>query len=99
MKVNFYLLTKASIPHSVRYFSIENKNFVALRSYRPQIFEGNIILIRAPRKASGYYADPFLGWRNTINGKIETIEIEGEHQNFIESPELGHALKNVLHKI
>ncbi len=99
MKVKFYLLTKASIPHSVRYFSIEDKNFVALRRYRPEIYEGNIVLIRAPRKASGYYADPFLGWRNTINGKIETIEIQGEHKSFIESPELSYALKSVLHKI
>nr|BDT28976.1 non-ribosomal peptide synthetase [Bacteriovorax sp. HI3] len=99
MKVKFYLFTKASIPHSVRYFSIEAKNYVALRSYTPQIFEGNITLIRAPKAHQGWYADPYLGWRSVINGKIDTIEIEGAHENFIESPSMSHALKMVMKRL
>lgn len=99
IKVKFYLFTKASIPHSVRYFSIEAKNYVALRSYRPQIFEGSITLIRAPRAQEGQYADPYLGWRSVINGKIDTIEIDGVHENFIESPSMYHAFKMVMKRL
>lgn len=99
IKTQFYILRQVSIPHSLRYFSIEDKNFAALRNYQPSLYEGNITLIRAPRTAKGWYADPYLGWRKVINGKIETIEINGDHDNFIESPEMSDAFKKVITKL
>lgn len=99
IKTQFYIMRKVSVPHSLRYFSIEDKNYAALRSYCPVLYEGDITLIRAPRTAKGWYADPYLGWRKVINGKIETIEIQGNHQNFIESPEMSEAFKKIIKKL
>lgn len=99
IKTQFYTMRKVSVPHSLRYFSIEDKNYAALRSYTPILYEGSITLIRAPRTAKGWYADPYLGWRKVINGKIETIEIKGDHHNFIESPEMSEAFKKVIKKL
>jgi amino acid adenylation domain-containing protein len=99
MKTQFYTIRKVSIPHSLRYFSIEDKNFAALRSYTPTLYEGSIVLIRAPRTAKGWYADPYLGWRKVINGKIETIEIKGDHHKFIEGPEMSEAFKKVIKRL
>lgn len=99
IKTQFYLMRKISVPHSLRYFSIEDKNYAALRSYTPVLYEGSMTLIRAPRTAKGWYADPYLGWRKIINGKIEAIEINGDHDNFIESPEMSEAFKQVIKKL
>lgn len=99
VKTQFYTLRKVSVPHSLRYFSIEDKNFAALRSYTPTLYEGSITLIRAPRTAKGWYADPYLGWRKVINGKIEIIEIKGDHHNFIEGPEMSEAFKKVIKRL
>lgn len=99
IKIKFYTFRKVSVPHSLRYFSIEDKNFVALRSYTPDLYEGDVTLIRAPRTIKGWYADPYLGWRKVINGKIEIIEINGNHHNFIEGPEMSEAFKKVMKKL
>lgn len=99
IKTQFYIIRKISVPYSLRYFSIEDKNYAALRSYTPGLYEGGITLIRAPKMASGWYADPYLGWRKVINGKIDIIEINGEHDNFIEGPEMSEAFRRVIKKL
>lgn len=99
IKTQFYTFRKVSVPHSLRYFSIEDKNFAALRSYTPSPYEGSMTLIRAPKTVKGWYADPYLGWRKVINGKIEVIEINGNHQSFIEGPEMSEAFKKVMKKL
>ena len=99
IKTQFYTIRKISVPYSLRYSSIEDKNYAALRSYNPSLYEGGITLIRAPKTASGWYADPYLGWRKVINGKIDIIEINGDHHNFIEGPEMSEAFRRVIKKL
>lgn len=99
VKTQFYIIRKISIPYSLRYFSIEDKNYAALRSYSPDLYEGGITLIRAPKTARGWYADPYLGWRKVINGKIDIIEINGKHDNFVEGPEMSEAFRRVIKKL
>jgi thioesterase domain-containing protein len=99
IKTQFYTIRKVSVPYSLRFLSIEDKNYAALRSYVPSLYEGGITLIRAPKTASGWYADRYLGWRKVINGKIEIIEINGDHNNFIEGPEISEAFSKVIKKL
>lgn len=84
------------VPLEIRLFDMEMNNYKALWKYKPQKYRGDLYLIRAKLKDSGWYSDPLMGWGNTIEGEIKTYEIEGKHSEFIESPELGKVLPGVL---
>jgi thioesterase domain-containing protein len=84
------------VPLEIRLFDAEVSNYKALWKYRPKKYSGNIELIRAKMKPSGWYSDPYMGWSQTILGQINTTEINGEHHSFIESPELGNVLAQQL---
>jgi thioesterase domain-containing protein/non-ribosomal peptide synthetase component F len=84
------------VPLEIRLFEAEVSNYKALWKYRPKKYSGNIALIRAKMKSSGWYSDPHMGWSKTILGQINMTEIEGEHHSFIESPQLGNALAQQL---
>lgn len=53
-------------------------------------------LIRVSKEKGGVYADPLVGWGNYIAGELETIEIDGHHDSFIESQDFLKSFKNVI---
>lgn len=99
VKCNYYSVINRPLPHALLYRNVERQNQLALYLYRPEIYQGDLILIRAPLQPKGFYADPYLGWRKCIEGNIEIIEVEGQHESFIESPSLAAAFQKVLTKI
>jgi pimeloyl-ACP methyl ester carboxylesterase len=96
VKVKFLNLFNQRIPLEIRLFNLEMNNYQALWKYRPQIYSGDLHIIRAKMKSAGWYSDPLMGWSETIIGKIETYEIEGNHNDFIESPELCKVFAKLL---
>ena len=84
------------VPLKILVVVMEKINYSTIWKYKSSIFNGDIILIRSKLKEKGWYSDPYLGWRNAINGKIEIYEIDGAHNEFIESPELVIKLRNIL---
>lgn len=84
------------VPLEVRLFDTEMNNYRALWKYRPRKYAGDLHLIRAKQRREGWYSDPVMGWENTIDGKITTVEIDGKHGSFMEGPELGNALVSIL---
>jgi amino acid adenylation domain-containing protein len=96
VKVKLLNLFNQKIPLEIRLFNLEMNNYQALWKYRPQIYSGDLYIIRAKMKPSGWYSDPLMGWSGTIAGKIETYEIEGNHNDFIESPELCKVFAKLL---
>lgn len=91
-----YKLTGKILPHSLRYYEVEKNNYKALWKYRPKALNVDLHLIRALSEPTGWYSDEFMGWRKIISGKIHTCKIDASHNDFIESPYFGPALKNVL---
>jgi thioesterase domain-containing protein len=96
LKVKLLNLLNQKIPLEIRLFNLEMNNYQALWKYRPQIYSGDLHIIRAKLKPAGWYSDPLMGWSGTITGKIETYEIEGNHNDFIESPELCKVFAKLL---
>lgn len=96
LRLFYYSKTGKTLPHSIRYFYVESKNGKALRAYRPNRYDGDLTLIRAPYKERGWYADPDLGWRGVIGGEIRTIVVDGDHQNMIETPELSQVMRKLV---
>jgi non-ribosomal peptide synthetase component F/thioesterase domain-containing protein/acyl carrier protein len=89
-----YSMIGLYLPLEDRIFNAEMTNYRALWKYRPKILDGDIVLIRAKLKSQGWYSDLKMGWGKIVTGEIKTIEIDGDHSSFIESPDLGKALRN-----
>lgn len=81
---------------TLHYEQVQKENLLALAQYRPAPYSGNLTLFRGLRQEKGRYADPYLGWRQTILGRIQVIELEGSHDNFIETRNLGLSLQSVM---
>lgn len=84
------------IPHKIRYFNIEMNNYRLLWKHKTSTYDGDIELIRAPIKDKGWYADPQLGWSETIKGKINTYQVDSGHHDFVESEEVGKVFKEII---
>lgn len=85
------------VPLPILLKEIERKNYQAIWNYYPTgRFTGDLHLIRSKLEPTGWYSDPVMGWKGIINGEIKTYEINGTHENFIESPELITVLKKLI---
>ena len=64
--------------------NIEEINFAAVKDYEPQTYSGDVTLFLASDLTADY--DLHDGWRELVQGKIETFEIPGNHINMIKAP-------------
>lgn len=85
------------VPLPILLKEIERKNYQAIWKYYPtERFTGDLHLVRSKIESTGWYSDPVMGWKGIINGEIKTYEIDGTHENFIESHELITVLKKII---
>jgi amino acid adenylation domain-containing protein len=61
--------------------NIEEINFTAVKDYVPQTYSGDVTLFLASDLTADY--DLRDGWRELVEGRIDTIEISGNHINII----------------
>ncbi len=64
------------ISHYIRYFNIEMINYRALYNNHPKAYSGDLVLIRTPIASDNWHSDPLMGWKETIQGKIETFFVK-----------------------
>ena len=79
--------------------NIEEINFAAVKDYEPRTYFGNVTLFLASDLTADY--DLHDGWRELVQGDIETYEIPGNHINIIKEPHVGplaEKLKACLNK-
>jgi hypothetical protein len=79
----------------ISYF-LERKHYKLIRHYQGNSFDGDLELIRAKSAKQGLYSYKYLGWEKYIKGKIETYEISGKHDDFLESDDFKACFKRVL---
>lgn len=97
LQMKFMSSLNLNIPLVVLLREIERCNYQAIWKYRPNAkLNTNLELIRARIQPNSWYADPHLGWDGLIRGKINIYEIDGNHHDFIESPELVKVLKKLI---
>ncbi|MBK26970.1 MAG: hypothetical protein CME70_23405 [Halobacteriovorax sp.] len=96
LRVAFLKLFGLPIPHEIRHFFIEAKNYSALYKYEVKPFKGNITLFRSPIASTGFYSDPNLGWGSSLDGELTLIEVDGDHEKIVEALGLPKALKDYL---
>jgi amino acid adenylation domain-containing protein len=64
--------------------NIEEINFTAVKDYVPQTYAGSVTLFLASDLTADY--DLHDGWRELVEGGIDTHEIPGNHINIIKEP-------------
>lgn len=55
------------------------------RSYTPPPFDGNVLLFHASRQPPGTVDDPALGWREFARGRLDIIDVDGDHTSIVKS--------------
>jgi acyl transferase domain-containing protein/thioesterase domain-containing protein len=88
-------MAKRPIPHDLRYSYLQRINLKTWYSCRPETYSGCITLFRAYNDAEKNNYDPKHGW-DGLAAEIEVIEIPGDHETFIEVPEVGEKFKEML---
>jgi thioesterase domain-containing protein len=75
-----------SLPQAIK--SVRSACAVAEEKYRPQVYPGCVVLFRASEKALRGLDDPQEGWRMYAAGGIEVHEIDGDHGNILNEPQV-----------
>ncbi|HVS80635.1 MAG TPA: amino acid adenylation domain-containing protein [Pyrinomonadaceae bacterium] len=73
--------------------NIEEINFAAVKDYVPQAYSGSVTLFLASDLTADY--DLHDGWRELVEGSIDTYEIPGNHINIIKEPHVGALAENL----
>jgi amino acid adenylation domain-containing protein len=73
---------------SANMLDVEEAFLLALRHYVPQTYDGDANLFRAKDELCSY-SDPTLGWGGLIKGRLEVLEISGDHDTILHEPHIG----------
>jgi amino acid adenylation domain-containing protein len=73
-------------PQLELYRRIEKTDREALKRYSPQVYGGKMTLFRVQQKDPKYFYDPYLGWQNLIEGKLEIHTVPGNHISIMHAP-------------
>jgi thioesterase domain-containing protein len=91
MRANIRLWTiknSLGVKPSARALDVEEAFLLALRNYVPQSYEGDANLFRAKDELCSY-SDPTLGWGDLVKGRLEILEISGDHDTILHEPHIG----------
>jgi amino acid adenylation domain-containing protein len=75
-----------SLPQAIK--DVREACAVAELKYRPRVYPGRVVLFRASEKALRGLDDPQAGWRSFAAGGIEIYEIDGDHGNILNEPQV-----------
>ncbi|MBD2461873.1 alpha/beta fold hydrolase [Oscillatoria sp. FACHB-1407] len=88
-----------TLSHEMRYIRAEAINRTAKAQYRPKVYPGSIVLLRATRQVRAWHFGSALGWHDLTSQAIDTIQIPGFFGNLFNYkalPKVASALKQVL---
>lgn len=76
-------------------------NLDAQRRFVPAPLDGDVLLFRASDRFVEPYQDRYLGWGPVVRGRIDDVEVPGDHSQITEEPHvrvLAERLDASLHK-
>jgi amino acid adenylation domain-containing protein len=63
--------------------AVTRANDEALRTYRPQAYEGDVLLVCGSEGFAPQFGEPDLGWGDLVRGKLETMVVPGTHHTIM----------------
>lgn len=91
-------VARRPLPHAVRYQFVERVNLAVLRVYRPQPWDGEVVLFRALDDPDFSKDDPSMGWTGTALGGIKLIDCPGTHNTIMKGPIFGAYLSQEIRR-
>lgn len=85
--------------HMREHFNLVNE---AVKCYVPQPYDGRVLLFRSTmgyRRPEMRMADPLMGWKKMVRGKLDVHVIPGNHLKIVREPavkQLGEILRSCL---
>jgi amino acid adenylation domain-containing protein len=79
---------------------IEEINFLAVKKYVPQVYDGNVTFFCAEEEVS--VAENITGWQVLAAGGVKVVRVSGDHQTMIKEPhvqELARQLTQALSQV
>ncbi|MEJ7738042.1 MAG: amino acid adenylation domain-containing protein [Chitinophagaceae bacterium] len=73
----FYFIQGRALPEALRRYYIIDAMQVALETYSPRPYPGQLTIFRSPK----IYRHPHLGWSSLVEGHLKTHDIPGNHSN------------------
>lgn len=88
-----YILLRKPIPVVRRNFYILTNYKKASSRYKPDLFNGNVLLFRSEQNDC---KDHYLGWNQNVNGNVEVIDFEGDHLSIVDELEYAKLLSDKM---
>jgi thioesterase domain-containing protein/acyl carrier protein len=76
--------------------------YTASKAYRPQPYEGRVVLFQCAERLNKDNQDPLGGWKQVVNGEIDAYEIPGSYWEIYREPNvqiLAKALNHCLSEV
>jgi amino acid adenylation domain-containing protein len=89
-RIAYHRLQREPVPHELRDFWLTWSFFRAAEQYRPRLFEGRLVVLRASEQdplLTGAPAD--LGWSSLATEGVEVLEIPGNHETLAREPHVA----------
>jgi thioesterase domain-containing protein len=77
-------LEERTIPEALR--TVNAANDGADREYVAGDYDGSAVLFRGSYRLESDSSDPTLGWRASIRGGLEIVDVPGSHFTLVEEP-------------
>jgi len=76
--------------------------YTASKAYRPEPYEGRVVLFQCAERLNKDNQDPLGGWKQVVNGEIDAYEIPGSYWEIYREPNvqiLAKALNHCLSEV
>ncbi|MBX3277384.1 MAG: amino acid adenylation domain-containing protein [Acidobacteria bacterium] len=80
---------------------LREAHIAAALNYRPQVYEGGLLLFRARRYPATAPSDPHCGWGDWVRGGVELHWVPGDHYQVVVAPNcevIARALMSAAHR-
>jgi thioesterase domain-containing protein len=93
---NTFFLIRKRLPKSLRPYYIVTNYLILLYKYRPEKFNGNILLFKVNEDNSTFKY--YYGWES-LSDKVENIVLEGNHLSMMKEKKYGEIIGKEIEKL
>lgn len=70
-----------------------------LRAYRPEPYDGDVVLFRARQQCLFCSHDRAMGWDRLVRGRLDVVDIAGIHARMMHDPAVGSLAKHLAKRL
>lgn len=87
---------KRPLPQALN--DVQQANYLALRNYRPRVYDGEVVLFVAANEPAEFTREKEYGWQVLAAGGVKSVVVPGDHTTMVDEPhvaELARALREL----